>query len=200
MIAVLVAKFKIYQSIIGFYRMVSYELNQFTFDEPCPKGLTLYHLSFDGELVRKNNGMLDPRYPTSANFKSTDSAEIFPKRTSFSPTVESCYYGIFDYVMSNGLYYPLRTSPRIRERFIEVFLYEGIWDDKVRKIKDEYMLESVFEYTLSKEIAITTPIKFNKLGKIRITFDNSTIKYQRNPNGSFKNDVRKFVGYEFITE
>lgn len=159
-------KYMTYQAIVGFYRMVSVELNSgVAFSEPCPKGLKLYHLSRNGNLGH----ILEPRTPDSAKpFKAHKSIEILPKRISFAPTVEGCYYGMIQW-LDNRDYHV--NPDNENEAYIDLNLYRAILDDESMKIKDVYMRDTIIDYSLTKEVALTTDTYIKPEGIIRIYVD-----------------------------
>lgn len=187
-------KFKIYQSIIGFYRMVSYELNTgFAFSEPCPKGLKLYHLSMNNNLGH----ILEPRTPESTiKFKNTATIEILPKRISFAPTIEGCYYGMVHWIEQDKYTVnPINEN----EAYIDINVYNAILDDGSMKIKDIYMRDSVADYNLTKEVALTTDTYIKSSGVVRIYVDGrKSRKYTDNAGRMNVVGGSKILRYEFI--
>lgn len=185
-------KHMVYQSIIGFYRMVSVQLNNgFAFSEPCPKGMKLYHLSKNFELGH----ILEPRTPDSAkSFKKSKSIEILPKRISFAPEVEGCYYGMAHW-LSWGDY---TVNPDNEdEAYVDLRLYKAILDDESMKIKDVYMRETVADYNLTKEVALTTDTYIKKEGSVRIYVGMDKKEY--NTSFGVKSSFNaKFLRYEML--
>lgn len=164
---VITAKFQTYQAIVGFYRIISSRLNKgFGFTEPVKDNEKLYHLSFDDELVEKYDGVLSPRVPDSAHFKDVTTTQILPNRTSFSADIAGCSVGLMfrakDYL----------KHANSKELFFVTALYRGIPnalpDKPTMKVKAVYAKETIDEYDGSKEIPITSEIKIEKVGYVKV--------------------------------
>lgn len=188
-------KFQIYQAILGFYRIVSTKLRTgFCFCEKVEKGTQLYHLSFNDKLVEDNSGILEPRYPLSANFKAVDSVEIFPKRTSFSSKIEEAVYGIWGQVAKH-----VEQDPNDDNVItVNIHVYEGIVDDNTTRIKEKYVEENVYEYHQTKEIPITSKIKIKYGGEYKLYFDKRKRLRVKLPNGKTDNNGFAFIRKEKI--
>lgn len=188
-------KFQIYQAILGFYRIVSTKLRKgFCFCEKVEKGTQLYHLSFNDKLIEENNGVLEPRYPLSANFKAVDSVEIFPKRTSFSSRIEEAVYGIWSQVAKH-VEQDVNDDNVIT---VNIHVYEGIVDDNTTRIKEKYVEENVYEYHQTKEIPITSKIKIKYDGEYKLYFDKRKRLRVKLPNGKTDNNGFAFLRKEKI--
>lgn len=154
-----------------FYFTVIGELEKAVADMvvPVPADTKLYHVSNNGGLheLYPNTGMLHPKLP------DTGTNQLLPARTSFSPTVENCFIGVPKYFSSFStqditVRPPTKSSA---DHSIILYLYEGIPDNDTKMIKEEIMRLAVGEELFSKEVAITTPIKLKKMGKIRVDYN-----------------------------
>lgn len=143
---------------------------------------SLYHISIDDNLGKKwykpfSKRGLNPRAPNSGFL------QLLPKRICFAPEVELCFYGApFIFEKSYN-----RNIKDIDDKYSEttVTLYKGIPDKDTRYLKPELITAGVGESMFSKEIAVTTPIKLERVGKIKI-------KFARNADWL---DPSKFDGY-----
>ena len=115
----------------------------------------LFHLSFNGNLPE----VLEPRQPDYSGEETL--GEKLPNRVSFAPTVEQCWVGIYPNIIN--------VVEEANGRPICFHLYKGVLDETTEYISHEDKLREIWDYPLSNEICVTTPIKVWKCAKIQIT-------------------------------
>lgn len=136
----------------------------------------LFHLSFHPDLDKINGGVLDNTGSTKPlNMGNSNSGNIFTNKISFSPTIEGCASGI-------GFRFDGSSE------HTDMYLYEGLPDNTTLQLLPSLVAMEVGEYFFSNEIAIVSPIKIRKLGKVRIWQDNKKDKY----------DPSKYYKIEFL--
>lgn len=172
--------------ILEYIRLLGFINNEFASEEyTTTKDLNptnLYHISMDNNLGKSwykpfSKRGLNPRAPVSGLM------QLLPKRICFAPEVELCFYG------APFIFNP-KTNKKVKkidDKYSEVVvtLYKGIPDSDTRYIKPEIITAGVGESMFSKEIAVTTPIKLERVGKIKIKFVTALDSWDRS----------KFVGY-----
>lgn len=115
----------------------------------------LFHLSFDGNLPKT----LYPRQPYGYEAESQH-GERLPDRVSFAPTIDGCWAGIY----ANIAKYAIQAG----NNKLEFYLYKGLPDEETQQISHEDKLKEIWDYPLTNEICVTTPIKVWKYAKVAI--------------------------------
>ena len=125
----------------------------------------LLHLSFNPDLDKE---ILLPRQPdgTELNLKS-DFTEHLPDRISFSPTIEHCFMAIYPNISK---YFEEMKYPHI-----DMFVYEGLVTKDTIFIPKKTVLKNVLDAHVTKEVCAISPVKMEKLQKIRIKITNEEI-------------------------
>ena len=120
------------------------------------------HLSFNPDLPKT----LKPRQPdgTTDLKEKTKSKSTFyedlPDRVSFAPSVINAWLAIYPNVSKffeeNG--YP----------YLYMYLYEGKPDKKTKYLSPDYLKDNLWDYHLTKELVVLSPIVIIKVAKIKI--------------------------------
>lgn len=129
---------------------------------------TLLHLSDNPELD-SNSRELSPKFVKSGL------AEFLPARISFSPTIEQCCIGVYHHIDKG-----YKVSQDNKYLYRDFFVYEGIPDKDTKCVDPRIVQAMVDDGKLSGEIAVTTPIKIKKIGKVRVYFLQNFAKYDTN--------------------
>lgn len=125
----------------------------------------LFHLSNHSDLDAINNGVLNNNGTTKPkDILPSSSNNLFTNKISFGKTIEQCAAGIGFRLDQDREYYDL-------------YLYEGIPDKDTLQLLPSLVAAEVGEYFFTNEVAIVTPIKIRKLGKVRIWVDSNKNKY-----------------------
>lgn len=129
---------------------------------------SLLHLS-DNPDLDSNSRELSPKFVKSGL------AEFLPARISFSPTIEQCCIGVYHHIDKGDM-----VSQDDKYLYRDFFVYEGIPDKDTKCVDPKIVQAMVDDAKLSGEIAVTTPIKIKKVGKIRVYFLQNFAKYDTN--------------------
>lgn len=123
--------------------------------------MRLLHLSFNDNLPstlypRQPAGYIKPQGEPGLYY------ENLPERISFAPTIQQCF---------NAIYFNIKHLFEYSKKYnssIKMFVYEGISDSNTTFISKDILKTELWDYHITEEIAVTSPITIKKIAEILV--------------------------------
>ena len=124
----------------------------------------LLHISYNPKLPdilypRQPSGYIKPKGKPGLYY------EDLPPRISFGPTIQKCFNGAFGLI-----YKPFNVDKETGKHNKEVimYVYEGLPDTKTTFMSKADLKKKLWDYHVTDEIVVTSPIMIRKIAKIAI--------------------------------